>query len=347
MGILSLKPSSFIINLGITLVLSGLIMVYVKQKFASYDRQFNTIDNHLKTLVSMVQKQSASFASSSGVNWHGQSDSKTGLNSDSSLAAEGAVEAAKETHEKFGGGMNYEAQKNNIKSLNRIIVSDNETDSDNTDESGSESESESESEDVEEIGIDNLKFNGEIKQIFITSEEPMHFLNNLMVLGNQKTVGGTFDLDNLQVDELENESDSSDIDSSDDSDYSGDEVDDMSTLDLVNLENLETSETKLVSFIRENKVDIIEQNGNLYTNISEVDETLTQPQDQPQDQSPFQCEFNEVNDKLITDDELEPLNMNLGQLVEMSKNHLQDLCKSRNMSVKGSKKELIDRLLNK
>lgn len=327
MGILSLKPSSFIINLGITLVLSGLIMVFIKQKFASYDKQFNTIDNHLKNLVSMVQKQSVSLASSP-VNWCSQPDSKVNLNKDSSsLAAEGALDAAKEAHEKFGG-----VSQKDDKSLNKIVVSDNEEESesytDDDDESKSDSDSGSESEEseeleqnVEEIQLDNLKLNGEIKQIFITNEEPMHFLNNLMILGNHKKVlGETLDLDNLQESELHNNTnDSSDNSSDDETESESDNEDNGDGDESIN------NESKLVSLMPENIVDNV-NNETPYNNEEQNIRT------------------NEVSEST---ESLSPLNMSVGQLVEMSKNNLQELCKSRNLSIKGSKKELIDRLLNK
>lgn len=332
MGILSLKPSSFIINLGITLVLSGLIMVYVKQKFASYDKQFNSIDNHLKNLVSMVQKQSASFASSvsSRVNWCSQPDSKiNSLNTDSSsLAAEGALDAAKEAHDRFGG---------------KIVVSDNE--SDDSSESESEDSSESESEDstesesesksqklqedrhMEEIQLDHLKVNGEIKQIFITGEEPMHFLNNLMVLGNQKMIGKTLDLDNIRDNETDggDSSETSDVES-DDSEREESNDDESLLLD---------NESKLVSLKLENEVEPKNDND-VKVEHSNVIEELVELESQK-----------EIETKIVESELTSPLNMTVGQLVELSKHHLQDLCKSRNLSVKGSKKELIDRLLNK
>lgn len=336
MGILSLKPSSFIINLGITLVLSGLIMVFIKQKFASYDKQFQIIDYNLKNLLTTVQKQTASFASSA-VNWCSQSDSKVNLNKESSsLAAEGALDAAKEAHEKFGTTGNILSQKSD-KNLNKIVVSDNEEESESytdDDESNSDSETEEseneESEKVEEIQLDNLKLNGEIKQIFITNEEPMHFLNNLMVLGNhKKLLGETLDLDNLQNVELDDNSNGSSDNSSDDDSESESENEDNEDNENNKILSDEstTIETKLVSLIPENIVE----------NVNASNETPNKNEDQ-----------NILkNEEPETIESLSPLNMSVGQLVEMSKNNLQELCKSRNLSIKGSKKELIDRLLNK
>lgn len=328
MGILSLKPSSFIINLGITLVLSGLIMVYVKQKFASYDKQFNTIDNYLKNLVSMVQKQSASFASasSSRVNWCSQSDSKNDSeHTKSSLAAEGALDAAKDAHDRFG---------------DKIVVSDNESDSETESETEDDSESESETDaetdienktekNIEEIHLDNLKFNGEIKQIFITGEEPMHFLNNLMVLGNPKIIGKTLDLD-MELDNLkDNETDDDTSDSSDtENDDSESEDDSLLANNQLEIKNDE-------SYVKDS--ESLSQTNTEVLNLSNVFNVL---KTQNENQSKL-----EENESLSLS--LSHLNMSVGQLVEMSKNNLQELCKSRNLSIKGSKKELIDRLLNK
>lgn len=333
MGILSLKPSSFIINLGITLVLSGLIMVYVKQKFASYDRHFNTIDNHLKNLVSMVQKQSASLATSA-VNWCSQPDSKLKSNTsgNSSLAAEGAVEAAKNAHEMFGGVDSD--SKLNDKSLNKIIVSDNESESytddddeEEDDESSSDSNTE-ENEKIEEIVLDNFKLNGDIKQIFITNEEPMHFLNNLMVLGNQKILGETLDLDDANESSIDSIEDLSESDSDDENDEKIDN-------ELVDIES------KLLCLTTETIIDNIE-NIESHTSVDDSLSTLIVNDEADN----YDKEVRETETETERE-ELSPLNMSVGQLVEMSKNNLQDLCKSRNLSIKGSKKELIDRLLNK
>ena len=69
----------FIISLGITLLLCGLLMFYVRQRFAAYDRHLIEQSQLLKHLVSNIQ---------------------TNLVPSSELAAASAMKAAQQIHNK-------------------------------------------------------------------------------------------------------------------------------------------------------------------------------------------------------------------------------------------------------
>ena len=102
----------FIISLGITLLLCGLIMFYVRQRFAAYDRHLIEQSQLLKHLVSNIQ---------------------TNIGQSSELASSSAIKAAQLIHNRKNIGENNE----------KIVVSDDEIDSDSESESESESDSES------------------------------------------------------------------------------------------------------------------------------------------------------------------------------------------------------------
>lgn len=102
----------FIISLGITLLLCGLIMFYVRQRFAAYDRHLIEQSQLLKHLVSNIQ---------------------TNMGPSSELASSSAIHAAQLIHNRKNVGENNE----------KIVVSDDEIDSDSESESENESDSES------------------------------------------------------------------------------------------------------------------------------------------------------------------------------------------------------------
>ena len=109
----------FIVSLGITLLLCGLIMFYVRQRFAAYDRHLIEQSELLKHLVSNIQ---------------------TNMGSSSELASSSAIKTAQLIHNR----------KNVDENNEKIIVSDDEIDSDSESESESDSEtsvSDSDSED--------------------------------------------------------------------------------------------------------------------------------------------------------------------------------------------------------
>ena len=101
----------FIISLGITLLLCGLLMFYVRQRFAAYDRHLIEQSQLLKHLVSNIQ---------------------TNMGPSSELASSSAIKAAQLIHNR----------KNVDENNEKIIVSDDEIDSDSESESESESDSE-------------------------------------------------------------------------------------------------------------------------------------------------------------------------------------------------------------
>lgn len=101
----------FIISLGITLLLCGLIMFYVRQRFAAYDRHLIEQSQLLKHLVSNIQ---------------------TNIGPSSELASSSAIKAAQLIHNR----------KNVDENNEKIVVSDDEIDSDSESENESESDSE-------------------------------------------------------------------------------------------------------------------------------------------------------------------------------------------------------------
>jgi hypothetical protein len=317
MGILDkIKSSHFIINLGITLVLSGLIMVYVKQKFSSYDRQLNYQNGLLKELTHLVKKMQLQ---SNGI---------------PSLASDGAIDAAKIAHKQFSEKIND----------NKIKVSDSE--SSDTDDSESETESESEdedendndSEDTVEIERENKPFQefSEIKQIIITNSNEGNVLDNLhnlmsvsrplsiknMNLENLESLD--LDLDNLNEDGIENGSES-DSEMSSDSDSDNDNENEDS--DNVNKENQSQSMKNMNLNYNEMNIN---NNSELMSMSSYGSKVVENPNTEE--------ELNQNN---------ENSKLELNHLVDMSKTQLQELCKTKNLSIKGSKKELIDRILNR
>ena len=263
----------FVIGLGITLLLCGLIMFYVKQRFSVYDRAITEQSQMLKHLVSSIQTDTSFLRS-----------------------AQGAVNAAKNAREMFettlGGGQCVGDECDVVEdNVHRIVVSDDEdnsgsvsdseSDSDSDSESESDSESDSESEnDVEceenveqAVSLDDNKLN--IRQINVNDIKVVK-LDDLTINEN---------IQSLTSDEIESVSEHFKFDV--------DETNDMSS-------NLVDS---ILSYHNGDDIDIDDSLSNLDPSFSK------------------------------------------NKYLDLSKSQLQDLCKEKNFSVKGSKKDLIDRLI--
>ncbi len=105
MNLFKFESVGFIISLGITLLLCGLIMFYVRQRFAAYDRHLIEQSQLLKHLVSSIQSNARPT---------------------SELAAPSAIKAAEKVFSK---------------SEEKIVVSDDEVDSETDEDSETESTS--------------------------------------------------------------------------------------------------------------------------------------------------------------------------------------------------------------
>jgi hypothetical protein len=265
MGIFGLDKLSFVVGLGITLLLCGLIMFYVKQKFAVYDRTIMEQSQLLKHLVTSIQMNSVI----------------------GSASAPGAVDSARRAHTLFGG-----EERND----SRIIVSDDEDeDDDNSNESYSsdtESESDSESSDSDSESENEENPNN--------SHKPFNI--NITQLDNEKL--------NIKQINLSN-------------DIKVVNVDDLRVANET-LDNLTTELLSHISVNRESNEDELNVLNTEELKLDETDELM--------------------ENKLSSSDNLENL-LEKKKYVDLSKTQLQELCKERNLSIKGSKKDLIDRLM--
>lgn len=171
MNFFKFESVGFIISLGITLLLCGLIMFYVRQRFAAYDRHLVEQSQLLKHLVSTIQANSANA-------------------SRQELAAPAAVKAAEKVF------------SNNE---NKIIVSDDEVDSDSEEESDSDTES-SDSETSKE-SEDNSKCCDSLGKCPVNSF-PFGNMLSLLANNNQKKINIENESDSESDSESDNDEDS-------------------------------------------------------------------------------------------------------------------------------------------
>jgi len=256
----------FVIGVGITLLLCGLIMFYVKQKFSVYDRHIMEQSQLLKHLVNSIQSMTPAVLSSNG-----------------------SVEQAKRIHEQFNNG------------YSRIVVSDDEYESESA-ESESESESESETEtesDSDETDDDTSDDNDD-------GSESNHITTPIIVskLDDQKLNIKQINLSNdgVKIVHIEDVSESLPVDNLLENDTGNNEVLKCSDSDCAIYND--------VKFVSMKSNDEDEKVDELHSNVDNLENLL-----------------------------------NKKKYIELSKNQLQELCKEKNLSTKGSKKELIDRLL--
>ena len=192
----------FIISLGITLLLCGLLMFYVRQRFAAYDRHLIEQSQLLKHLVSNIQ---------------------TNLVPSSELAAASAMKAAQQIHNKKNVNENNE---NNDK----IVVSDDEIDSES--ESDSESDSDSDSSDSVSDNEDE-KENNKCETL---GKCPILPFGNM--LSTLMTVNKSSNKQNVREKENEKDSDADDEDSEDEDSKDSLSSDSLSDDDELNKEQI-------------------------------------------------------------------------------------------------------------
>ena len=192
----------FIISLGITLLLCGLLMFYVRQRFAAYDRHLIEQSQLLKHLVSNIQ---------------------TNLVPSSELAAASAMKAAQQIHNKKNVNENNE---NNDK----IVVSDDEIDSES--ESDSESDSDSDSSDSVSDNEDE-KENNKCETL---GKCPILPFGNM--LSTLMTVNKSSNKQNVREKENEKDSDADDEDSEDEDSKDSLSSDSLSDDDELNNEQI-------------------------------------------------------------------------------------------------------------
>jgi hypothetical protein len=259
----------FVIGLGITLLLCGLIMFYVKQRFSVYDRAITEQSQMLKHLVSSIQTDTSFLRS-----------------------AQGAVNAAKNAREMFeatlsGGqcvGDECDVVEDNI---HRIVVSDDEDDSESDSDSDSDSESESESDTESENDVDGEE-NVNVEQDVSLDDNKLNIrqinVNDIKVVKlDDLTINEN--IQSLTSDEIESVSEHFKFDADDTNDMSSNLVD------------------SILSYHNGDDIDMDDSLSNLDPSFSK------------------------------------------NKYLDLSKSQLQDLCKEKNLSVKGSKKDLIDRLI--
>jgi hypothetical protein len=314
---------TFVVNLGIILLLTGLIMLYVRNKFSTYDRCLEEQSNMLRHLITTLQNQQYNSVNA-------------GPNTE--LASDIAIKTARK--------INYNRQNN------KIIVSDDEDDSeDYTDnnasddennsystdsENDTESETDTETDSENERSLASNNHNNNIQELNVTDmndhsietiETKKNIINAVSMMGLNNVMGGVQVqggiggicylelLSELKDTSFHNDNDNDlnqcikviSIKSSDENNNEGkifelnDNQDDSNILD----------ESFIVSKLKETKLD------SSITNL---------------------IENKEVNDTLDK--------FSLEQLRDMKKTQLQDLCKKKNLGTNGTRNELITRLSN-
>ena len=304
----------FIISLGITLLLCGLIMFYVRQRFAAYDRHLIEQSQLLKHLVSNIQ---------------------TNLVPSSELAAASAMKAAQQIHNKKNVNENNENNENNKNNENtdKIVVSDDEIDSES--ESDSETDSDSGSSDsVSDNEDEDEKKNNKCETL---GKCPILPFGNM--LSTLMTVNKSSNKQNVREKENEKDSDADDEDSEDE-----DSKDSLSSDSLSDDDELNNEQIKHIDFspkldgikILDNQdIGIKLNDNNLDISFEDISNNKLNVLDE--------IHVKKLNDVIEDSDDLETNKFNLN-LKDLSKKALQDICKERNFPTNGTRGELIKRL---
>jgi len=309
MNFLKFESAGFIISLGITLLLCGLIMFYVKQRFAFYDNHLVQQTASIKHLVAIVQSNARQA---------------------NELASASAIQSAEK----------ITVNKENI---SKIVVSDDEVDSDSESESESESDS-SDTEDAESNSAPKKNDSEEnIKCGALGNCSILQFGNMLTTLMPHKSVVEVSDMElSDNESDIDDNSETDYEDEDDDSDSNSSQiVDDF----LINPEEIKHIEITPV-IDRTNLVDLNIHNEDSVLNDSTLNSLdISFNENHNKVNVLDDIHVTKLND-VIADDEStnvgsSKLDLNLKDL---SKKSLQDLCKERNIQTNGSRTELIKRL---
>jgi hypothetical protein len=299
---------SFIVSLGIILLLTSMIMLYVRTKFASYDKCLEEQSNLLKKLVISLQTPNIV-----GGNF---------INNDSKLASNVAINTARQINI-------------NNKSDKKIIVSDDEddeytndsdddeieSDSESDSETQSESESESETETLSETHhhYDNILISKKIDNNYDDDIETIETNN----INNKKNLvgGGICYLELLSV------------------------INDTNLNENLSFNDTDLNQCIKIISIKSNEDDynmnVLELNDNLLTNINNtVEETILNSNNE--DNNLNKLNLDDMSN--ISEVDIELHAYTLDDIKDMKKNKLQDLCKRKNISTNGTRNELITRL---
>lgn len=327
-----LDKISFLICLGVTLLLTGLIIFFMRQKFAVYDRHITEQSQLLKHLVLKLEN-----------NIH---------TTNAMLASPSAVAAAKDAHKQFGSAHPM------LNNSSKIIVSDDEESSDSDcsedDDDASSSSSDDDSE-MSEIDADNLNVN--CKQIkldehTIGSQCAVDYHLALDDVDQTKTINLNT-LDDLEVDE------DSDLDQDSDDDSDDDSNDDISLKcdpcglienhaeDKITVvhSNIDASKDDIIDVAELNENEIETINTNRSRSLKQIlldDDSEIKISNASHKHNKKHDDTNESKGTPYLEFLEDELNLN-----DMKLPQLKELCKSRNLPTNGNKKELIERLTNK
>lgn len=317
----------FIVNLGIVLLLTGIIMLYIRHKFSIYDNCLEEQSKMLRQLVVTLQNN----------NYSNKCEMS---NNDNELASNIAISSAR---------------KINSKKSNKIIVSDDEseTETESVSESESESETESESESETESESENdssesgvSEYNSEIKyekkeniennkklsnnddddNIPTITTKTNNLINDLTTMGGISVISSMQGMNMGGICYLELLSELNNNDKMCDNDLN-------QCIKVISINSTDENNNS------ENVIeldDILQDNNVLDKSfiVSKLKESLiSENNDKPN--------LNENND---SDETIEKYN--LEQLKDMKKTKLQELCKKKSVSTNGTRTELITRLSN-
>jgi hypothetical protein len=283
-------------------------MLYVRTKFASYDKCLEEQSNLLKKLVISLQTPNIV-----GGNF---------INNDSKLASNVAINTARQINI-------------NNKSDKKIIVSDDEddeytndsdddeieSDSESDSETQSESESESETETLSETHhhYDNILISKKIDNNYDDDIETIETNN----INNKKNLvgGGICYLELLSV------------------------INDTNLNENLSFNDTDLNQCIKIISIKSNEDDynmnVLELNDNLLTNINNtVEETILNSNNE--DNNLNKLNLDDMSN--ISEVDIELHAYTLDDIKDMKKNKLQDLCKRKNISTNGTRNELITRL---
>ena len=202
MSICGLEGSGFILAVGLTLLLSGIIVYLMNTKIARLEKNIQNQNQVLTDVISDIKNHiSVPSLTNEMMNFNGQ---------DAGLASPEAIESA----ERYSQELHRDSCSAHCQ---KIVVSDDNLSNSDSDSSDSESESESESEsgsesDTEVVSEKTDSLNDDKKV------ESVPEIINVMEINNQKTIHLSNSAASNDLSESERNEDSSDSESDSDSD---------------------------------------------------------------------------------------------------------------------------------